>query len=120
MFTLWDVPLGYWAGLVVFSFLWPAGAAVPLTFLGQRLGPTSQRTEVGVLENTFLLGDGVGASLVGYLATVWSLRLGMTVLPVGAAVAAGILFAIAYGVRRRSHEADGSPSPSAPNPGTGK
>ncbi len=99
LFTLWDLPAGYWTGLLVFSFLWPAGAAVPLTFLGQRLGPTAQRTEVGVLENAFLLGDGIGAAAVGALATGWSLRWGMTLLPVVAAIAAGTLFVLAYGVR---------------------
>ncbi len=99
LFTLWDNPAAYWTGLLVFSFLWPAGAAVPLTFLGQRLGPTAQRTEVGVLENTFLLGDGIGAASVGTLAGVWGLRWGMTLLPVGAAFAAGLLYVAAYGVR---------------------
>ncbi len=99
VFTLWDAPAAYMAALLVFSFLWPAGAAIPLTFLGQRLGATAQRTEVGVLENTFLLGDGIGAASVGALAGVWGLRWGMTLLPVVAAFAAGLLFVAAYGVR---------------------
>ncbi len=99
LFTLWDVPAAYVTGLLVFSFLWPAGSAVPLTFLGQRLGATAQRTEVGVLENTFLLGDGIGAASVGALAGVWGLRWGMTLLPVVAAFAAGALYVAAYGVR---------------------
>ncbi len=99
LFTLWDDPAAYMPALLVFSFLWPAGAAVPLTFLGQRLGPTAQRTEVGVLENTFLLGDGIGAASVGTLAGVWGLRWGITLLPVAAAFAAGLLYVAAYGVR---------------------
>ena len=120
VFSLWDLPAGFWAGLAVFSFLWPAGAAVPLTFLGQRLGSTAQRTEVGVLENTFLLGDGIGASLVGYLATIWSLRWGMTALPVAAALAAGLLFVLAYGVRRSSHDGNADLAVSSAEPGTEK
>jgi hypothetical protein len=107
VFTLWDVPVAYLVGLLLFSFLWPAGAAIPLTFLGQRLGPMAQRTEVGVLENSFLLGDGVGAATIGSLATVWTLRWGMTLLPTAAAVAAGTLFVAAYGVRRNQREKAG-------------
>jgi predicted MFS family arabinose efflux permease len=103
LFTLWDIPAVYVTGLLVFSFLWPASAAVPLTFLGQQLGATAQRTEVGVLENSFLLGDGIGAAAIGSLATVWTLRWGMTLLPTAAAVAAGMLFVATYGVRR-NHE----------------
>ena len=111
LFTLWDAPAAYWTGLLVFSFLWPAGAAVPLTFLGQRLGATAQRTEVGVLENTFLLGDGIGAATIGSLAGVWGVRWGMTLLPVAGAFAAGVLYLASYGARPSANAARGKASP---------
>jgi predicted MFS family arabinose efflux permease len=82
------------------SFLWPAAANVPLTLLGQILGATAQRTEVGILENLFLIGDGIGASAIGFLATVWSLQTGMLVVPGISILAAGLAFAAMYGVRR--------------------
>ncbi len=100
VFAAWDAAAPSLFAFAMFSFLWPAAANIPITFLGQRLGPTAQSTETGLNENLFLLGDGIGATLIGILATVWSLRWGMMVLPAAACILGGILFAVAFGVRR--------------------
>lgn len=94
-----DGPLVTVATVLLFSLLWPAAANVPLTYMGHVLGPTIQRTEVGVLENLFLVGDGIGASSVGYLAVTWTLPTSMLVIPSAAILLAGVLFAVTYGIR---------------------
>jgi MFS transporter, AAHS family, 3-hydroxyphenylpropionic acid transporter len=100
IFLLYPGSLESIAAFLAISFLWPAAANVPLTLLGQFLGATAQRTEVGILENLFLVGDGIGAASIGILATAWTLEAGMLVVSGSAIVVAGLTFAVMYGVRR--------------------
>lgn len=99
-FLLWNSLTPTIVFLVLYAVLWPAGAQVPITFLGQRIGPKAQRTELGLAENLFLAGDATGSSLVGFLAASWSLPWALAVIPGAATLLAGILFALRYGVRR--------------------
>lgn len=100
-FVLWsEAAVLAIAFLCLYAFLWPAGAQVPLTFLGQRLGPRAQRAEVGLLENLFLAGDATGATLVGFLAGPWSLTWALAGIPGIATLAAGTLFGWVYGLGR--------------------
>lgn len=99
-FLLWDAVTPSILFLVLYAFLWPAGAQVPITFLGQRLGPKAQRTELGLSENLFLAGDATGAALIGFLANSWSLLWALALIPGAATLLAGVLFALRYGVRR--------------------
>ncbi len=97
-FVLWDVGPGIVALLFLYAFLWPTGGQVPLTFLGQRLGPRAQRTEVGLLENFYLAGDAVGVALVGFTAVAWTLPWALAVIPGVATVAAAVIFGWAFGL----------------------
>ncbi len=84
--------------LFLYAFAWPAGAQLPVTFLGQRLGAKAQRTELGLLENLFLGGDAVGAAMVGFLAGAWGLSWALAIVPGAAIFAAALLFGWAYGL----------------------
>ncbi len=86
--------------LFVFAFLWPTGSLVSITFLGQRLGPHAQRTEVGLQENLFLLGEGLGAALTGVLAETVGLTESLLLVAVSGTVAAAVLFFAAFGIGR--------------------
>jgi MFS family permease len=97
-FVLWDQPWLTMGLLFLYAFLWPAGAQVPVTFLGQRLGPRVQRSEVGLLENLFLAGDAAGAALVGVLAQAWTLTWALALVPGAATLAAGALFGWTFGI----------------------
>ncbi len=99
--------------LFVFAFFWPTGSLVSITFLGQRLGPMAQRTEVGLQENLFLLGEGVGAALTGALAASLSLSRALLLVSVSGTALAAVLFLAAFGMRRdpiAPAAADGAPS----------
>ncbi len=86
--------------LLVFAFFWPCGSLIPITFLGQRLGPKAQRTEVGLQENMFLSGEGVGAALAGVLAGVWGLTAALFVVSTSGTLLAALLFFVAFGIGR--------------------
>jgi predicted MFS family arabinose efflux permease len=88
------------ASLFVFAFFWPAGSLVSITFLGQRLGPNAQRTEVGLQENLFLLGEGLGAALVGLLAVTLGLTGALILVSTSGTLAAALLFFVAFGIGR--------------------
>lgn len=105
VFVLWDFVPGAIAFLILYAFLWPAGGQVPLTFLGERLGTAAQRTELGLFENMFLMGDATGAVLIGFLSGVWSLTWALAIIPGLVTILAGGLFAWQYGFRRGTHPA---------------
>lgn len=100
VFVLWDFIPGAIAFLVLYAFLWPAGGQVPLTFLGERLGSAAQRTELGLFENMFLMGDATGALLIGFLSGLWTLTWALAIIPGAVTILAGALFAWQYGFRR--------------------
>ncbi len=99
VFAFGDVLLAA-ASLFAFAFFWPTGSLVSITFLGQRLGPNAQRTEVGLQENLFLLGEGLGAALVGGLAETVGLTQSLLLVAVSGTVAAAALFFVAFGIGR--------------------
>jgi predicted MFS family arabinose efflux permease len=88
------------ASLFLFAFFWPAGSLVSITFLGQRLGPNAQRTEVGLQENLFLLGEGLGAALAGVLAETLGLTGALLLVSTSGTLAAALLFFVAFGMGR--------------------
>ncbi len=88
------------ASLFGFAFFWPTGSLVSITFLGQRLGPNAQRTEVGLQENLFLLGEGLGAASVGLLAETLALTESLLIVATSGTVAAAVLFFVAFGIGR--------------------
>ena len=88
------------ASLFVFAFVWPTGSLIPVTFLGQRLGPKAQRTELGLQENLFLLGEGAGAALPGALAAALSLPQALLLVSVSGTALAAVLFFAAFGIHR--------------------
>ena len=88
------------ASLAAFAFFWPAGSLVSITFLGQRLGPNAQRTEVGLQENLFLLGEGLGAALAGVLAETVGLTDALLLVSTSGTVLAAVLFFVAFGIGR--------------------
>lgn len=88
------------ASLFVFAFFWPTGSLVSITFLGQRLGPHAQRTEVGFQENLFLLGEGLGAVLTGLLAETLGLSGSLVLVATAGTAAAAVLFFVAFGIGR--------------------
>ncbi len=95
------------ASLLVFAFFWPTGSLVSITFLGQRLGPRAQRTEVGLQENMFLLGEGLGATLAGLLAETVGLTEALLLVSTSGTVVAALLFLVVFGIGR-----DPAPTPS--------
>ncbi len=97
VFVFGDLALAA-ASLFAFAFFWPTGSLVSITFLGQRLGPNAQRTEVGLQENLFLLGEGLGAALTGILAEPMGLTDSLLVVAVSGTVAAALLFFVAFGI----------------------
>lgn len=99
-FVLWDFVPGAIGFLLLYAFLWPAGGQVPLTFLGERLGSSAQRTELGLTENMYLAGDATGAALIGFLSGAWTLTWALALIPGAVTFLAGGLFAWQYGFRR--------------------
>lgn len=99
VFAFGDVLLAA-ACLFAFAFFWPTGSLVSITFLGQRLGPNAQRTEVGLQENLFLLGEGLGAAIVGMLAESMGLTESLLIVAVSGTILAAALFFVAFGVGR--------------------
>ncbi len=94
------------ASLFVFAFFWPCGSAIPITFLGQRLGPKAQRTEVGLQENLFLSGEALGAVLAGILAESFGLTAALLVVSTSGTIAAALLFLAAFGIGKESPPTD--------------
>ena len=88
------------ASLFAFAFFWPTGSLVSITFLGQRLGPHAQRTEVGLQENLFLLGEGLGAALTGVLAETLGLTESLLLVATSGTVAAALIFLVVFGMGR--------------------
>ncbi len=99
-FLMWSEVSGTILLLFLYAFLWPAGAQVPITFLGHRLGAKAQRTEMGLLENLFLLGDAVGVAIIGFVAVAWDLLWALALVPGGATLLASGLFASVFGIGR--------------------
>ena len=99
VFAFGDLTLSA-ASLFVFAFFWPTGSLVSITFLGQRLGPHAQRTEVGLQENLFLLGEGIGAALAGLLAETLGLTGALLLVSTSGTLAAALLFFLAFGIGR--------------------
>ena len=99
VFVTGDVTLSA-ACLFAFAFFWPCGSVVSITFLGQRLGPKAQRTEVGLQENLFLLGEAMGAALAGILAESVGLSGALLVVAASGTFAAALLFFVAFGIGR--------------------
>ncbi len=88
------------ACLVVFAFFWPCGSLIPITFLGQRLGPNAQRTEIGLQENLFLSGEAAGAAVAGILAESAGLPWALLLVSASGTFAAALLFLAVFGIRR--------------------
>ncbi len=86
--------------LLVFAFFWPTGSLIPITFLGQQLGPKAQRTEIGLGENLFLSGEGVGAVLVGALAASLGLPAALLAVAASGTTAAAVLFLLVFGIAK--------------------
>ncbi len=101
VFVFGDLALAA-ASLFAFAFFWPTGSLVSITFLGQRLGPHAQRTEVGLQENLFLLGEGLGAALTGVLAETLGLTESLLLVATSGTVAAALIFLVVFGVGRDS------------------
>lgn len=99
VFVLGDVAWSA-ASLFAFAFFWPTGSLVSITFLGQRLGPSAQRTEVGLQENLFLLGEGLGAGLTGILAGSLGLTNSLLLVATSGTLVAALLFFVAFGIGR--------------------
>lgn len=108
VFVLGDLVLAA-ASLFAFAFFWPTGSLVSITFLGQRLGPHAQRTEVGLQENLFLLGEGLGAALTGVLAETLGLTESLLLVATSGTVAAALIFLVVFGMGRDT------PAPAAPS-----
>ena len=88
------------ASLFVFAFFWPCGSLVPITFLGQHLGSKAQRTEVGLQENLFLSGEGVGAALAGALAVSVGLSTALVAVATFGTAAAAVVFLLVFGISK--------------------
>jgi len=99
--------------LFAFAFFWPTGSLIPITFLGQHLGPRAQRTEVGLQENLFLFGEGVGAALAGILAASVGLSEALLAVATSGTVAAAILFLLVFGMARDHPPAEERASPAS-------
>lgn len=109
VFLAGDVALSA-ASLFAFAFFWPCGSLIPITFLGQHLGPKAQRTEVGLQENLFLSGEGVGAALTGILAASAGLTTALLVVATSGTFAAALIFLAVFGMRKDSELAAGGTS----------